>query len=139
MSTQHGSSRCLPAAAGHCAQHSNRPKPMLGRSEPLHLLPGSHFHLRRLLIQSASNPSDQPSHINGNHATRACSAVLGTGTVQNNATAMDYFITFQYSLKRFNTKAENSYQFYVFKKSTCNSSTCNSSDRSITPVERFTV
>lgn len=35
MFTQHGSSGCLPAATGHCAQHSNRAKQMLGRGEHL--------------------------------------------------------------------------------------------------------
>lgn len=63
------------------ALSSDRRKQMLGGSEPLQLVPGSHFHLRYLLTQSASNPSDQLSHINGNHATKACSAVFGTGTV----------------------------------------------------------
>lgn len=46
------------------------PSKCLAGSEPLQLFPGSHFHLGRLLIQSASNPSDQLSRINGNRGTR---------------------------------------------------------------------
>lgn len=132
LSTKQGSSRCclhstvrhdvflqlqttlLSTAIDSCK--------MPGQSKHLHPCPGSEFQLTDLIQCSqhcwSSSQMSMVIHVLWRHVL-----LNSEWTTQSTAMpqAMDYFISFRYSLKRFYTKVENSY-YSGGKKIHCNSS-----------------